>query len=83
MTQASIKSTDAVRVIGPLAADTDFQVIAGELRMTTDAGGFTAENEGFRLTALAGGRDSFVIGAGKTVRLMTQSAATFVYEALA
>jgi hypothetical protein len=65
---------------GALTAITDFQVVEGECRMTTEA--VTPETRGFLFSSLSVDGSAWQCGVGRTVRLRTDTRALVIYEVL-
>ena len=76
----TFNKTQGVQTIGPLAADTDFQVRSGSCLVSVSNPGADT-NHGFERTARTD-RADWHVGTGKTVYLQTTGLCTVFYEAL-
>ena len=71
-----ILAENTTGTIGPLAAGTDFKVIAGRFNFSTTGAINTTTNLGFPMMA----QDDFFVGSGKTVYISTKYGCTVHYE---
>ncbi len=78
MPRVTIRKSDGVVAIGPLAAGSDFQVRQGVCTVTTETP-VTDIDHGFRM-ALG---DRWFVAAGKTVRVQSTGLCVLHYEPLA